>query len=678
MSAYVPQPYNELLDSSLSYAAQTLTDPQKAQALTNLGAASVAYVGANFAAISHNHSADHITSGALAKARQHAQTAYYDAAGTWAQAQVFQGATFNGTVIAKNGISFDSNDDKIQLSNNLGYFQVGSNTEFRLRAGAGGVRVFNHHTGQLGPFEAGTATFNGPANFVDSGGGSCRIDGRYITFPGTDGYISSSGKVSIEDGFAVNGDICEFMGNRWHLGGGSQRFYFGFDSTTYFQGYGATPFILRNGSGTDLVSIASNGNTSITGVIHANYVGANIRIKADGGNLDGALVADGAGNLFLGDFASLTRGWRINPDGTMATLGTGATTFNGDVLALTRLGVGASGFGSEKVRIQDTVNSPLSALIRNDDAGSSATSGLVLNAYGNSWGIRIGSTANNSNALEIREDALGANTLRFKMDVGGNATFNNIVTATGFGVGVAADASLPFRALASSNATIGMLLNNTSTGSSASSAVIVESDAGQAGFRQYSAAHSVWPGTTVISSPSGGSGLVLITSGASNPIEFHTDNTLRATISDTGMTVNGPVTATSLALTNGSDKPLTSYRDASYSGWHNGTSFSSNEAYFMGDNAHYFAVGGTNRLEVGASGVTIQVKMDVGGAATFNDKAKMGDFTVATLPSASANAGYECNVTDSSVTTFGSTVAGGGSSRVKLYSNGTNWTVQAA
>jgi len=116
---------------------------------------------------------------------------------------------------------------------------------------------------------------------------------------------------------------------------------------------------------------------------------------------------------------------------------------------------------------------------------------------------------------------------------------NGAVTATGFGVGVAADANLPFRALASSNATVGMLLNNTSTGSSASSVVIVQSDAGQAGFRQYSAAHSVWPGWTVISSPSGGNGLALITSGTGNPIDFHTDNTLRATISDTGMTVTG-------------------------------------------------------------------------------------------------------------------------------------------
>jgi hypothetical protein len=51
----------------------------------------------------------------------------------------------------------------------------------------------------------------------------------------------------------------------------------------------------------------------------------------------------------------------------------------------------------------------------------------VLNAYGNSWGIGMGSSTNNSNALEIREDALGANTLRFKMDIGGAATFNGAV-----------------------------------------------------------------------------------------------------------------------------------------------------------------------------------------------------------------------------------------------------------
>lgn len=55
-----------------------------------------------------------------------------------------------------------------------------------------------------------------------------------------------------------------------------------------------------------------------------------------------------------------------------------------------------------------------------------------------------------------------------------------------------------------------------------------------------------------------------------------------------------------------------------------------------------------------------------------------GTYTVGTLPSASANAYKFATVSDSSVTTFGSTVAGSGSSKVMVYSNGTNWTVCAA
>lgn len=48
--------------------------------------------------------------------------------------------------------------------------------------------------------------------------------------------------------------------------------------------------------------------------------------------------------------------------------------------------------------------------------------------------------------------------------------------------------------------------------------------------------------------------------------------------------------------------------------------------------------------------------------------------TVAELPSA-ADVGSRAFVTDSSVSTFGSTVAGGGSTKVPVYSDGTNWKV---
>ena len=52
------------------------------------------------------------------------------------------------------------------------------------------------------------------------------------------------------------------------------------------------------------------------------------------------------------------------------------------------------------------------------------------------------------------------------------------------------------------------------------------------------------------------------------------------------------------------------------------------------------------------------------------------NYTVATLPTAaSAGAGARAFVTDSSVSTFGTTVAGGGAINVPVYSDGTNWKV---
>jgi hypothetical protein len=50
--------------------------------------------------------------------------------------------------------------------------------------------------------------------------------------------------------------------------------------------------------------------------------------------------------------------------------------------------------------------------------------------------------------------------------------------------------------------------------------------------------------------------------------------------------------------------------------------------------------------------------------------------TVANLPSAvTAGVGSRAFVTDSSVSTFGTTVAAGGSTKVPVYSDGTNWKV---
>jgi hypothetical protein len=53
-----------------------------------------------------------------------------------------------------------------------------------------------------------------------------------------------------------------------------------------------------------------------------------------------------------------------------------------------------------------------------------------------------------------------------------------------------------------------------------------------------------------------------------------------------------------------------------------------------------------------------------------------GVYTVATLPGAAIlGVGARAFVIDSSVSTFGTTVAGGGSTRVPVYSDGTDWKV---
>ncbi|MFN8941539.1 MAG: GDSL-type esterase/lipase family protein [Acidobacteriota bacterium] len=51
--------------------------------------------------------------------------------------------------------------------------------------------------------------------------------------------------------------------------------------------------------------------------------------------------------------------------------------------------------------------------------------------------------------------------------------------------------------------------------------------------------------------------------------------------------------------------------------------------------------------------------------------------TVATLPTASGNTGMIATVTDATVTTIGTTVAGGGANTVLVWSNGTNWRIYA-
>jgi hypothetical protein len=75
------------------------------------------------------------------------------------------------------------------------------------------------------------------------------------------------------------------------------------------------------------------------------------------------------------------------------------------------------------------------------------------------------------------------------------------------------------------------------------------------------------------------------------------------------------------------------------------------------------------------------LEINNGTAGTFRDLFARGlrpvGSTVANLPAAAGNAGMLATVTDATVTTIGTTVAGGGGNTVLVWSNGTNWRIYA-
>lgn len=95
----------------------------------------------------------------------------------------------------------------------------------------------------------------------------------------------------------------------------------------------------------------------------------------------------------------------------------------------------------------------------------------------------------------------------------------------------------------------------------------------------------------------------------------------------------------------------------------------------------YSTVPGTILPEVGPGTVTVDATLTGTGAAASpisvvqSYRLALGSFLSAALPSPAAHLGATAIVTDSSVILWGTTVAGGGTSVVLVWSNGTNWTV---
>lgn len=86
----------------------------------------------------------------------------------------------------------------------------------------------------------------------------------------------------------------------------------------------------------------------------------------------------------------------------------------------------------QSIQIQKDQNSTTIFQIRNNDSGGLAYIMLALGAYGNTWGIRVGSMAADSNEFNLVTDALGTPTRRIAADTSGNFWVENACSALSF------------------------------------------------------------------------------------------------------------------------------------------------------------------------------------------------------------------------------------------------------
>ena len=83
----------------------------------------------------------------------------------------------------------------------------------------------------------------------------------------------------------------------------------------------------------------------------------------------------------------------------------------------------STGYNNGKiVRVDDTNDRVRSMIVNNNNTGSSSRCGYIVNAYGNSWAMEMGSVAANGNSLNWTVDIFGSPTVRMALTTGGTAT----------------------------------------------------------------------------------------------------------------------------------------------------------------------------------------------------------------------------------------------------------------
>lgn len=174
--------------------------------------------------------------------------------------------------------------------------------------------------------------------------------------------------------------------------------------------------LLNNTTGNGNIAIGdvsgrfiSNGSTPNATGSDSIFIGTNTRALADGQTnqivIGANAIGHGSNTVTLGNSSIVTTILRGN-------VGIGTTSPN------------------QLLHIEKDQNTYTNLRVRNNDAGSSAYTMIALNSSGNSWGMRMGSLAANSNRLDFVIDAFGSPVERMGITSGGNVVINNLGTGT--------------------------------------------------------------------------------------------------------------------------------------------------------------------------------------------------------------------------------------------------------
>jgi hypothetical protein len=375
-----------------------------------------------------------------------AGASYFGGNVTFANQPIYSGGTANGVmylngskqVTTGTALTFDGNSTLgVAGSGGRGVNLVGGGTGNIQIAGDGstysvGVGFYNNYAsigtamtgvwayGSAGVYQymsLGGSAYNNGAIYIDSNKkvGISKLPSAYL-----DVYNNTVMPSASSTSLGFTAAVTQGTGTlAMAAGSGNQRG----NLVTIYGAQGSPTTTLPYGQDYDTLGltvamdVAAGGGYSVRGI--SSYVRSDGQGYAFQANV--ANTSASVGTTAIGFYANSIAGANIN----YGFYQNGSSTynfFNGWV------GVGANStpYGNttnERMTIEGNVNGRSWLSIRNTNSGSSALSGVVLNAYGNSWALEMGSAANNSNALNITKDIYGAQQVMAYMQTSGIMTF---------------------------------------------------------------------------------------------------------------------------------------------------------------------------------------------------------------------------------------------------------------